>query len=69
MDALAVGEGNGQLVLVCVGWLAHHSRSRESSRQAECRQSSDRNFDVLHDVLLASGGGTRVHPIRAPGAM
>ena len=37
--------------------------------RAELRQSSDRNFDVLHDVLLASGGGTRVHPVHAPGAM
>ena len=69
MDALAVGEGNSQLVLVCVGWRAHHGRSRENSRQAECRQSSDRNFDVLHDLLLVPGGGTRVHPIHAPGAI
>jgi len=48
---------------------AQRSRSRESSRQAECRQSSDRNFDVLHDLLLVSGGGTRVHPICPPGAI
>lgn len=46
------------------GCLTHRDPPR-----TELRQSSDRNFDVLHDVLLASDGGTRVHPIRAPGAI
>ena len=50
--------------LSCFARLAHRDPPR-----AELRQSSDRNFDVLHDVLLASGGGIRVHPIRAPGAI
>ena len=48
----------------CFARLVHRNPPR-----AELRQSSDRNFDVLHDVLLVSGGGTRVHPIRAPGAI
>ena len=50
--------------LSCFARLVHRDPPR-----AELRQSSDRNFDVLHDVLLVPGGGTRVHPICPPGAI